>query len=305
VTSDSYLRHGKSGREIADVQQRLSRLAIATLTADGVFDERTEQAVRQFQRMRGLPADGIVGPETWRTLVEAGYTLGDRLLVRTRVPLCGDDVVELQQRLNQLGFYAGSEDGIFGEATQAAVEEFQRNTGVAVDGRVGPETVELLHRLRRAHQTAGAGVRARKRELLREWIGQSLTSRRLLVDPAHGPADPGPTGPSGVSEAQVAWVIASQLVARLNALGSNAFLSRGPHTTPSGSERARLRDLLLRHTAVRVRIRPAPGRAAARRARGARLGARLPGASHDMGDPSRDPHARRCDRTRVSHVTDR
>lgn len=241
---DKHLRRGTSGPEVADVQQRLSRLGVATLTIDGVFDERTEQAVRQFQRMRGLPADGIVGPETWRTLVEAGYTLGDRLLVRTRVPLCGDDVVELQQRLNQLGFYAGSEDGIFGEATQAAVEEFQRNTGVAVDGRVGPETVELLHRLRRAHQTAGAGVRARKRELLREWIGQSLTSRRLLVDPAHGPGDPGSVGPSGVSEAQVTWVIASQLAARLNAMGSSAFLSRGPHTTPTGSERARLANEL-------------------------------------------------------------
>lgn len=244
MTSDSTLHRGKTGREVADVQQRLSRLGVADLVVDGVFEVRTEQGVRQFQRIRGLPADGVVSPETWRALVEAGYTLGDRLLIRTRVPLGGDDVVDLQRRLNQLGFDAGNEDGIFGEATQAAVEDFQRNTGLAVDGRVGPATIEQLHRLRRSHQTAGAGVRARKRERLREWIGQSLTSRRLLIDPAHGPGDPGPTGPSGVSEAQVSWSIASQLAARLNAVGSSALLSRGPRTTPSGSERARLANEL-------------------------------------------------------------
>ena len=147
MISDVTLSRGKVGREVADVQQRLSRLGIAELAVDGVFGARTEQALRQFQRIRGLPADGVVSPETWRALVEAGYTLGDRLLLRTRVPLSGDDVVDLQRRLNQLGFDAGSEDGIFGKATQAAVEEFQRNTGLPVDGRVGPGTIEQLQRL--------------------------------------------------------------------------------------------------------------------------------------------------------------
>jgi N-acetylmuramoyl-L-alanine amidase len=244
VTTDSIPRRGSAGREVADIQQRLTRLGITDIDIDGDFGSRTERAVRQFQRVRGLPADGVVSPETWRALVEAGYSLGDRLLVRTRVPLCGDDVVQLQERLNQFGFDAGTEDGIFGEATQAAVEEFQRNTGLAVDGRVGPATIDQLNRLRRAHQRVGAGVRARKRERLREWIGLSLTSRRLLIDPAHGPGDPGPIGPSGVSDAQVSWAIASQLAARLNAIGANAFLSRGPGTTPSGSERAKLANEL-------------------------------------------------------------
>lgn len=226
------------------MQRRLGRIGIAHLAVDGLFDRVTERAVRQFQRVRGLPADGVVTGETWRVLVEAGYALGDRLLLRTRVPLRGDDVVDLQLRLNQLGFDAGNEDGIFGRATQAAVEDFQRNTGLAVDGRVGPETVRQLRRLRRDHQHIGAGVRARQRERLRKWIGQSLTSRRLLVDPAHGPQDPGAIGPDGAIEADVTWAIASQLAARLNATGASAFLSRGPHTSPSGSERARLANEL-------------------------------------------------------------
>jgi N-acetylmuramoyl-L-alanine amidase len=240
VDPDLHLTRGEAGREIADVQQRLARLGYDDLSRDGVFDRATEQAVRQFQRQRGLPADGVVGLETWRALVEAGYALGDRLLLRTRVPLRGDDVVELQQRLNQFGFDAGNEDGIFGDATQAAVEEFQRNTGLAVDVRVGPATVEQLLRLHRAHQRAGAGIRARERERLRATIGHSLTSRRLLIDPAHGPRNPGAIGSSGAVEAQVVWAIASQLAARLNATGCSAFLSRGPRTSPTGSDRARL-----------------------------------------------------------------
>lgn len=244
MTSALTLHRGMSGRDVADVQQRLARLGAADLAVDGSFEARTEQAVRQFQRLRGLPADGVINPETWRALVEAGYALGDRLLVRTRTMMRGDDVVQLQQRLNQFGFDAGSEDGIFGDATQAAVEEFQRNAGLAVDGRVGPETIDQLNRLRRAHQSAGAGVRAREREQMRRWIGQSLTSRRLLIDPAHGPGDPGPTGPSGVTDAEVSWSIASQLTARLNAVGASAFLSRGPRTSPSGSDRARLANEL-------------------------------------------------------------
>jgi N-acetylmuramoyl-L-alanine amidase len=244
MDTDSRLRRGAEGPEVTDVQRRLQRIRNHVVTVNGLFDQPTEQAVRQFQRLRGLPADGVVTQETWRILVEAGYTLGDRLLLRTRVPLRGDDVVDLQLRLNQLGFDAGNEDGIFGRATQAAVEEFQRNMGLAVDGRVGPATVQQVRRLRRDHQRAGAGVRARQRERLREWIGQSLTSRRLLIDPAHGPADPGATGPAGAVEADVTWAIASQLAARLNATGASAFLSRGPTTSPSGSERARLANEL-------------------------------------------------------------
>lgn len=234
------LGRGAQGPEVTDVQRRLARLHADEVVAHGVFDDMTERAVRQFQRTRGLPADGVVTDETWLALVEAGYTLGDRLLLRTRLPLRGDDVVELQQRLNQLGFDAGNEDGIFGRSTQAGVEEFQRNTGLAVDGRVGPATVQQLRRLRRDHQRVGAGVRARQRERLRGWMGQTLTSRRLLIDPAYGPESPGPIGPTGVVAADVTWAIGNQLAARVNAAGASALLSRGPRTSPSGSARARL-----------------------------------------------------------------
>lgn len=234
------IRHGASGSAVRDIQRRLAALLDPDLAVDAVFGEVTREAVRRFQRDRGLAADGIVGPETWRSLVEAGYSLGDRLLWHARVRMRGDDVRDLQHRLNQLGFDAGSEDSIFGPLVQAAVEDFQRNVGLDVDGVAGPETVEVLRRMHRSHQSSGAGIRAREREALRRLSGRGLVGARVLVDPSHGSGDPGHVGPSGISEAEVSWQIATRLAAHLGARGAQALLARGPGNNPTPSQRARL-----------------------------------------------------------------
>lgn len=43
---------------------------------DGLFGRGTEQLVRTVQRERGLRADGVVGPETWQTLVDPERAAG-------------------------------------------------------------------------------------------------------------------------------------------------------------------------------------------------------------------------------------
>ena len=38
------------------------------LDIDGIFGDCTDQAVRGFQKAKGLEVDGIVGPDTWKAL---------------------------------------------------------------------------------------------------------------------------------------------------------------------------------------------------------------------------------------------
>jgi len=61
---------GSSGDKVRQMQQQLNRIAqnypaIPTIAADGVFGQRTAEAVRSFQRIFGLPVSGIVDYPTW------------------------------------------------------------------------------------------------------------------------------------------------------------------------------------------------------------------------------------------------
>ncbi|MFC3038946.1 spore cortex-lytic enzyme [Virgibacillus xinjiangensis] len=56
----------------------------------------------------------------------------------------GDDVIELQARLQYLGFYNGQIDGVFGWGTYWALRNFQYEFGMEIDGLAGPTTKEKL-----------------------------------------------------------------------------------------------------------------------------------------------------------------
>jgi hypothetical protein len=53
------------GEAVRELQQRLSDAGIDVGAIDGVFGPQTEAGVRAFQESVGIPADGIVGPQTW------------------------------------------------------------------------------------------------------------------------------------------------------------------------------------------------------------------------------------------------
>src|SRR5690606_34285709 len=56
----------------------------------------------------------------------------------------GDDVIELQARLQYLGFYNGNIDGVFGWGTYWALRNFQYEFGLEIDGLAGEETKQKL-----------------------------------------------------------------------------------------------------------------------------------------------------------------
>ncbi|HWM94949.1 MAG TPA: peptidoglycan-binding domain-containing protein [Thermoanaerobaculia bacterium] len=61
-----------------------------------------------------------------------------------RLGSSGEEVMKIQQRLKELGFYTGALDGHFGGGTEAAVKAFQAKKKLDVDGVVGPETFRKL-----------------------------------------------------------------------------------------------------------------------------------------------------------------
>jgi len=199
-------RKGSSGREVRDIQGRLAAAGFLDNSSEELsssdFGEETDQALRAFQQSRGLIADGIVGPDTWRSLVEASRTLGNRFLYLHEPPLRGDDVADLKMRLNALGFYSGKENGIFDQDAAVAVEHFQRNSGLSPDGIVGTRTVEALVRLTRVTKpTSVASVRESEKGL----PTGGIKGRRVMLDAGHGyPPDPGVVGPKGLRESDVA-----------------------------------------------------------------------------------------------------
>lgn len=56
----------------------------------------------------------------------------------------GDDVISVQKKLKNWGYYNGSVDGVFGAQTEDAVITFQRKNGLTADGVVGANTAKAL-----------------------------------------------------------------------------------------------------------------------------------------------------------------
>ncbi len=69
------IKTGSSGAAVLKIQEQLNTISdsyplIPKLTPDGIFGERTREAVRTFQSIFGLTQDGIVGPRTWYRIQE-------------------------------------------------------------------------------------------------------------------------------------------------------------------------------------------------------------------------------------------
>ncbi|HEX7746849.1 MAG TPA: N-acetylmuramoyl-L-alanine amidase [Micromonosporaceae bacterium] len=227
------IRRGDRGPAVAEIRAILVGLdLLAPRPAAGVeeFDAATDEAVRAFQQSRGLTSDGWVGPETWRALDAARWRLGARTLYHgVPVPLRGEDVRALQERLLEMGYDVGRADSIYGAQTARAVAQFQREVGLTPDGSCGPQTMKALRRLGRK-VVGGRPQWLRESEVLRQ-AGPNLVGKVIVIDPGHGASDPGWTVQDGRlrwSEADLAYDLATRLEGRLAAAGMRVHLTRGP-----------------------------------------------------------------------------
>ena len=157
-------RLGDSGPEITVIQERLQKLGYLNQSPTGNFGSVTRDAVIQFQQEKGLPPDGIVGPETIAELfspvrqarfetyqlpplrsdvVRQTFSPTSRTNVLQRGDR-GSEVRQLQERLKVQGFDPGLIDGIYGSQTENAVRQFQQANRLFPDGVADSATLAAL-----------------------------------------------------------------------------------------------------------------------------------------------------------------
>ncbi|HEX6220215.1 MAG TPA: peptidoglycan-binding domain-containing protein, partial [Acidimicrobiia bacterium] len=154
----------------------------------------------------------------------------------------GEDVAELQSRLNSLGFDSGKVDGIYGPQTEHAVIDFQRNRHLAEDGRVGPEVVTEIHLVTRGEMKEGRQA-IREREWLR-MLPSTMAGARIFLDADCRDPD----------EARDAWNAAAAAALAIQDAGGVPVMSRSSDITLPERLRARRANRLGSDLIVAFRI---------------------------------------------------
>ncbi len=132
------LTYGEKSDDVLKYQKQLYKLAYLTTEPDGTFGRDTLAAVKLFQELNGLIADGHIGPQTKEALMSSRAQAN-----ALTIGMNGDTVKNVQKLLKNLN-YLESADGYFGSGTEAAVRAFQERNGLTVDGKVGRQTLNAL-----------------------------------------------------------------------------------------------------------------------------------------------------------------
>ena len=150
---------GDEADEIATIQTALKQLKLYSAGITGHYGEKTETAVKKFQKKYALEDNGVVDEATRAALYEAAgitYTTGSSSsssssssvsssdTTTLRYDMRSDAVLKLQQDLNKLGYYSGTLSGHFGSKTEAAVMSFQKANGLSADGIAGSKTLAKI-----------------------------------------------------------------------------------------------------------------------------------------------------------------
>lgn len=218
------LRRGNIGPNVVVIQTELNRIsqnypAIPKIpTVDGIFGEKTEAAVRKFQEIFNLQADGIVGQATWYALVRLYTAVTNLSELRSQGqkyytiswangnPIQQGDrgvrVEQLQYMLRVLSSYIPdippiTVDGIYGSETRNAVLAAQKRFEIPLSGVVDYTTWEAIY-----NQFIGisnTSLRDFDRLPYTSALVNSKTPRNRYTDTANITQYPGYTLPGGSS----------------------------------------------------------------------------------------------------------
>lgn len=151
-SSSTNMKLGSTGTAVSALQQNLTTLGYYYGDVTGHYGNLTQQAVKKFQRAKGLTQDGVASTATLNAITSAlknaGVDVGPGTVATTlREGDKGTAVTELQTMLKKLNYYYGSVTGSFGSLTKQAVRKFQDDNKLTVDGVAGPATINKLRTL--------------------------------------------------------------------------------------------------------------------------------------------------------------
>ncbi|WP_168190069.1 SpoIID/LytB domain-containing protein [Caloramator sp. E03] len=154
------LSKGSKGNDVLLLQKYLKMLGYQ-LDENGVFDNKTNLAVVDFQKKNNINASGIVGVKTVAAINKAimnKYTTSSVTVSRGESSIKnirfsfqgvlkkgdkGEQVKKLQEALKFLSYNVDI-NGVFDEKTEVAVKAFQKSNKLVIDGIVGSKTIKLI-----------------------------------------------------------------------------------------------------------------------------------------------------------------
>jgi peptidoglycan hydrolase-like protein with peptidoglycan-binding domain len=153
---------GDKGNLVRDLQIALTEAGFYECEVNGIYDERMEDCVFDFQEANGVLASrdefgaGYFGKQTRLTLStflderdeEFSVLVAEKLPSKTFSPDDeGEEVAKLQAGLRELGFFAGEVSDVYDSVTREAVIAFQVSSGTLAHstsygaGYFGPKTL--------------------------------------------------------------------------------------------------------------------------------------------------------------------
>ncbi len=146
------LTKGAKGERVRELQVRLRQLDWFAGAITGTYGSSTVKGVKGFQGKRHLKKTGLVDATTWTQLKKRTKTPTHDQKHNVLRPgpaiyqqgSTGDKVRELQARLKQIGWFAGSVTGSYGSATAGSVKGFQARRAIPETGRVDARTWNRL-----------------------------------------------------------------------------------------------------------------------------------------------------------------
>ena len=141
VSQYSMLEFGDDSPAVSALHLRLMELGYMDYDeVSSLYNLSTENAVKLFQRSNDLAQTGVATAELQELLFEAGAQE-----YRAKANDNGIDIRDVQERLNELGYYNDKISGYYGPQTEMAVRLFQSKNNFSIDGEISRDEYSVLY----------------------------------------------------------------------------------------------------------------------------------------------------------------